>query len=88
MRLAILALIALTACTEIAPNPPATGEQTCGADLDSALIGQSADVLAAMIFPAPMRIIKPGMAITMDYNPDRLNIDIDKHNKISRVWCG
>ena len=88
MRFTILALIALTACTEVAPNPPTTGEQTCGADPDSALIGQSADVLAAMIFPAPMRIIKPGMAITMDYNPDRLNIDIDKHNKISRVWCG
>jgi hypothetical protein len=88
MRFAILALITLAACAEVVPNPPTTDGQACGADPDSALIGQSADVLAAMIFPAPMRIIRPGMAVTMDYNPNRLNIDIDKHNKIVRVWCG
>ena len=35
-----------------------------------------------------MRWISPGMAVTMDYREDRLNIEIDAAGTISRVTCG
>jgi len=41
-----------------------------------------------MTFPAPMRVIRPGMAVTLDYSEERLNITVDKKNRISDVYCG
>jgi len=35
-----------------------------------------------------VRVIRPGMAVTMDYVPERLNIDIDAAEVISGVRCG
>jgi hypothetical protein len=34
------------------------------------------------------RIIGPGQAVTQDYNPDRLNIEVDETNRIIRLRCG
>jgi hypothetical protein len=51
------------------------------------LVGQSATVLETMKFAQPVRILRPGMAVTMDYRPDRLNIEIDAQEKIARVHC-
>ncbi|MCK4711581.1 MAG: hypothetical protein KAT26_01745 [Marinosulfonomonas sp.] len=87
MRLTVLALLTLTAC-EV---PAFTADETtndCDAAGYQSLIGQSADILASMTFPAPIRIIKPGMAVTMDYSPDRLNVDLDAQNRITHFWCG
>ena len=35
-----------------------------------------------------IRWLTPGMAVTMDYNPTRLNIEIDKTGEIFRINCG
>lgn len=35
-----------------------------------------------------MRWISPGMAVTMDYRTDRLNIHLDGQNRVTRVDCG
>ena len=35
-----------------------------------------------------IRWIAPGMAVTMDYREDRLNIDTDESGKIVRAHCG
>ena len=35
-----------------------------------------------------LRWIRPGMAVTMDYRTDRLNIHIDNQNRITQVNCG
>jgi coproporphyrinogen III oxidase-like Fe-S oxidoreductase len=35
-----------------------------------------------------LRIIKPGMIITMEYSPERINIEIDNHQKIIKVYFG
>lgn len=35
-----------------------------------------------------VRVIKPGMAVTMDYREDRVNIDVDADNRILKVRCG
>ncbi len=51
-------------------------------------MGQEVGVVAAMTFPAPMRIIRPGEAVTMEFNPARLNFELDGANRIARVYCG
>ncbi len=81
-----LALLALAACQPAPPGTPA-GSASCGAESLQTLVGQSAGVLETMRFAGPVRIIRPGMAVTMDYRPDRLNIEIDAANTIARVWC-
>ncbi|MFG0722089.1 I78 family peptidase inhibitor [Pseudomonas sp. GLN_6] len=35
-----------------------------------------------------LRVLAPGDAATMDYNPQRLNIDIDESEVIIRLTCG
>jgi hypothetical protein len=34
------------------------------------------------------RIIKPGQAMTMDADPQRLNIEVDETGRIRRLRCG
>lgn len=35
-----------------------------------------------------VRVISPGQAVTMDYRPDRLNIDVDAQRVIIKLRCG
>lgn len=88
---ALLALGLLSACVP-APQPrligPPADAGTCGALAMQSLVGQPAHVLAAMTFPAGTRILRPGDAVTEDYGPSRLNIEIDLHEIISGVHCG
>jgi hypothetical protein len=86
-----LPILALAACVPSAPPeapPPLPPENACGAaDLQS-LVGQPAAVLDTMRFGGPVRVIRPGMAVTMDYSADRLTIEIDRRERIARVSCG
>lgn len=93
-RLVLLAPLMFAACVE-AESPPDPGvivppspEGSCGAPDLQYLVGQSDSVLQTMKFGGDTRIIYPGMAVTMDYREDRLNIEIDEAGKISRVNCG
>ena len=89
LRLATFALLGLTACMPApvtSTDPPVAS--TCGAEGLQSLVGQSARVLETMKFGVVTRIITPGMAVTMDYSPERLNIEIDDAGRISRVACG
>jgi len=93
MRFSILALVVLAACSgETPPEPPhelqVEDTTSCGGGSDSNLVGQSVDVLAAMTFPGPVRVIHPGMLITQEYNTKRMNLDMDSKGTIIRVWCG
>jgi hypothetical protein len=87
-KLVVLALV-LAGCVAEGPD---TGElpdeDACGASGLQGLIGQPRSVLAAMTLPAPTRVIEPGMAVTMDYSPARLNIELDEAGTIIRVACG
>jgi hypothetical protein len=80
----LLLLLALCGC--VAPEIPEP--MACGADGMQDLVGQDKAVFAAMTLPTGTRIIEPGMAITEDYSPSRLNIDLDDNGRITRVWCG
>jgi len=35
-----------------------------------------------------VRTLRPGQVVTMEYNGDRLNIDVDAANVITNVRCG
>ena len=88
MKTTFALLLAINACQTVNPIEKANATDQCGASGYADLIGQPSDIFASMTFPAPMRIIKYGMAVTMDYSPTRLNFDLDKSERIQRVWCG
>ena len=77
----------LAACQMESPAAPPV-ENACGAAEMQPLVGQPASVLDTMRFSQPMRVITPGMAVTMEFNAERLNIEIDEAKRISRVACG
>tara|TARA_R110000824_G_scaffold118960_14_gene272247 strand:+ start:381774 stop:382133 length:360 start_codon:yes stop_codon:yes gene_type:complete len=52
------------------------------ADMQAALGGEPPEGLGSI------RIIRPGMAVTKDYRPNRLNIDLDDEDRVTRVYCG
>lgn len=83
--------LALMGCVP-EPEPPVTNptpvEDACGASALQDLVGQSAKKLEVMRFAKTVRIIRPGMAVTMDYSAERLNIEINEAEVITRVSCG
>jgi hypothetical protein len=64
------------------------GPDACGAGSLQGLVGREVAILQTMKFEGPFRLIRPGEAVTMDYNPERLNIDLDATDVISAVRCG
>jgi len=87
-----------------APRPPAkppypetpaaeTPAMTCDATKVQWTVGQLADETLVARAKAEsgserLRVIKPGMAVTMDYREDRLNLDVDADNKVTSARCG
>ena len=84
-RLPLLGLLALTACAPVpqggAPAPPLP----CDASYQS-LVGSN---IGAVSLPTGLthRIITPGMAVTEEYNADRLNIWVDDKGWIQKTEC-
>lgn len=52
------------------------------------LLNKSIDDINGMKFSHPVRIIRPNDAVTMDHNPDRLNIILDHAEIIRQLRCG
>lgn len=75
---------------------PATNEDaamTCDAKAGQWAVGNVADEALVAKVKADtgserVRVIKPGMMVTMDYREDRVNLDVDKDNKVLTVRCG
>lgn len=89
----LLALpLVVLACVPTEPAPEYSVDplpvQECGAADLQGLVGQSAKVLQTMRFGQTTRIIRPGMAVTMDFVADRLNIWIAEGDVIERITCG
>lgn len=85
LALLMSACVAPAQMPEPDPMPPITA---CGAGELQGLIGRNAAALETMQFAGPLRVIRPGMAVTMDYSPSRLNIEVDAREIITRVSCG
>jgi Peptidase inhibitor I78 family len=99
--IAALATAALAACTPTAESeavaPPESNTTdpftSCDAAKGQYAVGQKfSDALAAELKTKTgadkLRVIAPGMAVTMDFRGDRLNISYDANNLIDRVSCG
>ena len=72
---------------------PAPAAMTCDAAKAQSAIGQVAtqavvDKVVADSGARNARVIKPGMAVTMDFREDRVGINVDAENKITSITCG
>lgn len=86
--LALLSLLALAACVEpAAPPAPEPDPDLCNAAPLQGLVGQPASVLRTMLLPAGTRVISPGDAVTMDFRPDRMNIETGTDGRIAKIAC-
>jgi len=91
--LTVLGVFVLAACATPQPadpqiDTPVLGEGGCDAEMLGYLVGQQIGEIDTTTLPQPMRIIRPGMAVTMDYRTDRMNIELDEHDRVLRVYCG
>ncbi|APX66328.1 I78 family peptidase inhibitor [Sphingomonas sp. gentR] len=89
----LLAILPLAACVT---TPKAQGP----ADVSGCGDGKAADLIGkrwteALRAPTQkrtgardLRVIAPGNAVTMDYRPDRLNIETDAEGRVVRLKCG
>jgi len=84
--LSVLAL--LVGCQAYAQHVEATMPDAGNCGADQALVGQSETVLSVMDFAQDTRIFRSGDRLTMDYRPDRLNIEIGPEGRIVAVTCG
>jgi hypothetical protein len=92
-RFAITALIGLTACTPMAKPEQHAGLGGCGDAKVAGLVGKvwTESLRAGTLKTsraAALRIIAPGTIVTMDFRPDRLNIETDNQGRVTRLRCG
>ncbi len=83
---ALLAMLA--ACTPGEQMAEVASADGCGAAERQALVGTSVGALDSATLPENRRIIFPGQAVTMDFQAERLNVEIGSDDMIARVYCG
>jgi len=72
-----------------APSPalPA-GEDACGASRFQSLIGRHQNDIDRASLPSATRILCHDCMATMDFRPDRLNVELDEREVVTKVRCG
>ncbi|GAB3507578.1 hypothetical protein GCM10027400_06590 [Pseudoxanthomonas daejeonensis] len=95
---AAFAALLLPACSSVQPDPGAPGHfgsvaGNCNADPVAWAVGKQAeqDVMRRVWHESGAGLIRPigpDTAVTRDFRPDRVNVDIDRNNTITRVSCG
>lgn len=85
-----LAMLTLSGCQPengdggmVDPSP----KGSCGAGALTHLIDQPVSAFEALDHQGPVRVIRPGEAVTMDYRLDRLNVVLDGQDVITDVNC-
>jgi Peptidase inhibitor I78 family len=90
---AAFGLLALAGCEQMPTLGQGGGQQlamsdACGAAARQDLVGTSVGNLDAGSLPENRRVIFPGMAVTEDFAPGRLNVEVGPEDRITRVYCG
>lgn len=94
MKSTLLPLAVLAGCAaSVSDKPVEVGVGDCSADAAQSLLGQpgtseTAQKAMTLTKSKSLRWLRPGMAVTMDYRSDRLNITLDDRNVITRISCG
>lgn len=61
---------------------------TCRLEEFEGFVGQPASVLDTLPTTRPVRLVPPGAIVTNEYNPQRVNVDVNASNMIVGVRCG
>ncbi len=82
-----------TADTGTLPAKGAEGPHECRPEALEAFTGKAADEatikkLVADSGARNARVVKPGMAVTMDFRQDRVTVHVNEQNRIERASCG
>jgi hypothetical protein len=80
-----------TAPAPVVPPPNIAGE--CKADAAQFAAGQNLsgplqEDIRVRSHARLVRVIRPGEAVTMDFNAERVNIELDSAGHVVRVRCG
>ena len=86
-------VVALAGCIAIEVNEapdarPAGGASTCDAARYGYLVGQDEGAIDRSRLPRASRIICAACMVTMDHNPNRLNIQLGADKRVGSVRCG
>ena len=65
----------------------ATAADVCGASHFHALLGTAVSSIDRSTLPPHARIISPGMMVTQDFLPSRLNIRVAPDGKVAAIEC-
>ena len=89
----IAGALALTACYEDRPTPLPGPPQACEPSRAQFAVGRNAgprvvNQAQRRSGAATVRVIGPNDAVTMDFRPDRLNLETNARGRIVRVRCG
>ena len=77
-----------------APAPSGDAASQCDAAKARSFVGKDAtdatvaQAQAAAGAKGEARVIKPGQPVTMDFRADRLNVEVDERNIVTRFTCG
>ena len=87
------ALLAGCASSPGQDTPAAKGDGRCNAEavqhlVDQRITAELAEETRVKAGAEHLRVTQPNQPVTMDYNPQRLNIDIDDDDIIIRLSCG
>ncbi|MEL6646528.1 MAG: I78 family peptidase inhibitor [Pseudomonadota bacterium] len=88
MRFAIgvaLLVFALSGCKSETESNGENAADLCGAASLQDRVGQP---VSEFDFDADARVIPPDMAVTQDFRPERLNVELDGDGTITRIACG
>lgn len=95
LTLLFVAALPLQGCEMVLPQPVPVPQPQPQADLSSChavglegLIGQPVRLLPSQGAWGTLRVIKPGMMVTKDYSPTRLNVQVDDSGIIVALSCG
>lgn len=88
-----LPVLLLAACAPTPAPEPVQPPPACFVEKAQTLLGRPATQELAtealrLTGARTVRWMRPGMAVTMDYRADRLNILIDDTNMVTRLSCG
>lgn len=93
-RAAALAFLLLCAASALPVRAePVAPDDTCSLAITARFIGARAveevrNTVGQIARPHPVRWIAPGQAITLDHNPQRLNVILDEEGRIAVMRCG
>lgn len=84
---------ASTDATSQASQTPSAQSASCDAKAAQALIGKTIDATLTEqarrdAGASVARVLRPHQPVTMEYNSQRLNIDVDDHQVVQQVNCG